>query len=196
MVQEVFGVNGHVRSVADRVAAAGYVAVAPALFDRVERGVELSYDPDGTKRGIALAHAIPQDQHLASVEAAIAPRWRHTARSGSSASAWVARSPSRRRRATASSRRRSATTAAASRRWSARTPPEPLCPVELHFGEHDDHIPAADIAKVKAAYPAVPVHTYDAGHGFNCDVRASYDKASADAAWTRTLAFFAREMRA
>ena len=72
VVQEVFGVNGHIRSVADRVAAAGYVAMAPALFDRVERGVELGYDPDGMKRGIGLARGIPQDQHLASVEAAIA----------------------------------------------------------------------------------------------------------------------------
>ena len=68
------------------------------------------------------------------------------------------------------------------------------CPVELHFGDKDQHIPTADVQKIKAAYPEMPVYTYPAGHGFNCDERGSYDKPSADLAWTRTLAFLQREL--
>ncbi len=196
VVQEVFGVNHHIRAVTDRVAAAGYVAIAPALFDRAERGIELKYDPDGMKRGIELAYKIPQDQHLASVEAAIAALAPHGpvgivgfCLGGTLAFAAAAKSD---------------TLAAAVGYYGGGiagmvgTEPRPMprCPIELHFGEHDDHIPVSDIDKVKAAYPDVPVHTYDAGHGFNCDERGSYDKASADAAWARTLAFLDREMRA
>ena len=197
VVQEIYGVNHHIRSVADRVAAAGYVALAPAIFDRAERGVELKYDPDGLKRGMALAQKIPQGQHLASVEAAIAALAAHgpTGIVGFCLGGTLAFAA-----ATKGDRLAAAVGyyggGIAGMIGDAPPYPKPRCPIELHFGEHDDHIPPADIAKVKAAYPDVPVYTYDAGHGFNCDERGSYDKASADAAWARTLAFFAREMRA
>ena len=66
----------------------------------------------------------------------------------------------------------------------------PKVPLMLHFGEHDGHIPMSDVEKIKAALPSVPVYTYDAGHGFNCDERGSFDQASADLALSRTLPFF------
>ncbi len=197
VVQEIFGVNHHIRSVTDRVAAAGYVALAPAIFDRAERGVELAYDPDGMKRGMGLAQAIPQAQHLASVEAAIAA----LASSGPVGIVGFCLGGTLAFAAATKSDRLTAAVGfyggGIAKMIGAEPPhPMPLCPIELHFGEHDDHIPPADIAKVRQAYPDVPVYTYDAGHGFNCDERGSYDKASAEAAWARTLAFFGREMRA
>ena len=69
------------------------------------------------------------------------------------------------------------------------------CPVELHFGEHDSHIPMSDIEKIRHAHPGMAVYTYDAGHGFNCDERGSYDKASAELAWGRTTAFLSRHIK-
>ncbi len=70
----------------------------------------------------------------------------------------------------------------------------PKVPLMLHFGEHDDHIPMSDVETIKASVPDVPVYTYDAGHGFNCDARGSYDKASAVEALARTLAFFGQHL--
>ena len=196
VVQEIFGVNHHIRSVADRVAAAGYVAIAPAIFDRAERGVELKYDPDGMKRGVALAQTIPQDQHAASVEAAVAALAPHGpvgivgfCLGGTLAFAAATKSD----KLAAAVGYYGGGIAAMVGGPGPR--PIPRCPFQLHFGEHDDHIPVSDIDKVKAAYPDAPIYTYDAGHGFNCDERGSYDKASADVAWARTLAFFERAMR-
>ena len=71
---------------------------------------------------------------------------------------------------------------------------KPHCPIELHFGERDDHIPMSDIDAIRTARPEIPVHTYPAGHGFNCDERGSYDKASADKAWARALAFLDKHL--
>ncbi len=195
VVQEIYGVNHHIRSVTDRVAAAGYVAIAPALFDRAERGVELAYEPDGMKRGMELAHGIPQEGHLASIAAAIAALAPHGqvgivgfCLGGTLAYAAAAKSDG---------------LAAAvgyygggiAKMVDAEPRPVPRCPFQLHFGEHDGHIPMPDIDKVKAAHPDAPIYTYDAGHGFNCDERGSYDEASATVAWARTLAFLERAMR-
>ena len=191
VVQEIFGVNHHIRAVADRFAANGYVALAPAIFDRAERGVELAYDAAGGARGIALAKAIPQDQHLLSVEAAIAAldgtgplAVVGYCLGGTLAFAAATRSP-----------RLSAAVAYYGGGIAGMTGANLLCPVEMHFGEKDDHIPPHDVAKVKAAYPELPIFTYPAGHGFNCDERGSYDEASAELAWTRTLSFLEREIQ-
>ena len=196
VVQEIFGVNHHIRSVTDRVAAAGYVALAPALFDRAERGIELGYDPEGIKRGMALAGKIPPEQHLASVQAAITA----LAPTGPVGIVGFCLGGTLAFAAAAKGQGLAAAVGfyggGIAGMIGAEPRPFPRCPIELHFGEHDDHIPPADIAKIKATYPDVPVYTYDAGHGFNCDERGSYDEASADAAWARMLAFFGREMRA
>ena len=190
VVQEIFGVNHHIRSIADRVAGAGYAAIAPAIFDRAEKGVELAYDGPGMQRGMALAQAISPDQHLASIEAAIAALTPY----GKIGIVGFCLGGTLAFAAATQSERLSAAVGFYGGGIAAMPVKPLLCPVELHFGEKDDHIPAADIETVKQAYPNVPVYTYPAGHGFNCDERGSYDEASAGAAWARTLAFFAKTL--
>lgn len=190
VVQEIFGVNHHIRSVADRFAAAGYVALAPAIFDRAEKGVELAYDEPGMTRGMGLAKKIPFGQHFLSIEAAIEA----LADAGPIGIVGFCLGGTLAFAAAAQSEFLSAAVGYYGGGIAGMAPTDLNCPIELHFGEHDDHIPAADIAKIKASYPDVPVYTYPAGHGFNCDERASYDKPSADLAWTRTMVFLAHEM--
>lgn len=189
VVQEVFGVNHHIRAVADRFAAEGYVALAPAIFDRAEKGVELTYDESGMSRGIALARQIPLDQHFLSIEAAI----EDLTSTGPIGIVGFCLGGTLAFAAATRSEFLSAAVGYYGGMIAEMAVTELNCPVELHFGERDQHIPAADVAKIKAAFPAVPVYTYPAGHGFNCDERASYDKPSADLAWTRTLTFLERE---
>jgi carboxymethylenebutenolidase len=185
IVQEIFGVNSHIRAVCDDYAAQGYVAVAPALFDRVERGIELGYQPDDITAGRAIREKVSLEQALADVEAAagevagagrigvIGYCWGGTV-------AWVAATRSR-------------TFAAAVSYYGGGVPDlageQPNCPVLLHFGEQDHAIPLEGVEKFKAAHPELPVHIYPAGHGFNCDQRASYHADSARLARERTLAF-------
>jgi len=185
VVQEIFGVNSHIRLVCDDYAAAGYVAVAPALFDRVERDVQLGYGPDDVTRGRAIREKVSLEDALADVEAAA----REVAGAGrigvvgycwGGTVAWVAATRSR-------------TFAAAVSYYGGGVPDlaneQPNCPVQLHFGEQDHAIPLAGVDKLKLAHPELPVYLYPAGHGFNCDQRASYHAESARLARERTLAF-------
>jgi len=185
VVQEIFGVNSHIRAVCDEYAAAGYVAVAPALFDRVERDVQLGYGPADVTRGRAIREKVSLEQALADVEAAA----REVAGAGrigvvgycwGGTVAWVAATRSR-------------TFAAAVSYYGGGVPDlaneQPNCPVQLHFGEQDHAIPLAGVEKLKAAHPELPVYLYPAGHGFNCDQRASYHAESARLARERTQAF-------
>ena len=187
VLQEIFGVNHHVRSVASRYAQAGYLAVAPCLFDRVERNVELGYDGADMARAMSLRARTKLDDTLADVAAAIAEAsaggkvgivgycW-----GGSLAWASAARLPGL-----------SAAVGYYGGMIASMIGEEPRVPTMLHFGARDKHIPLTDVEKIRDAHPAVPVHVYDADHGFNCDERASFDAAAADVARARTLAFFA-----
>ena len=190
VVQEIFGVNHHIKSITDRAAAAGYTSLAPALFDRAERGVELAYDAPGMKRGMELASKIPQEQHLASVLAAIDA----LASEGPVGIIGFCLGGTLAYAAAANSDKLGAAVGFYGGGIAKIVAAKPHCPVELHFGEQDDHIPVADIDAIKAAHPEIPVYTYPAGHGFNCDERGSYDKPSADAAWARAFAFFAEHL--
>ena len=185
IAQEIFGVNSHIRAVCDDYAGQGYVAIAPALFDRVERGVELGYGPDDVTRGRAVRERVSLENALADVEAAakevagvgkiavVGYCWGGTV-------AWIAATRSR-------------TFAAAVSYYGGGVPDlaneQPNCPVLLHFGEQDHAIPLDGVEKLKATHPELPVHIYPAGHGFNCDQRASYHAESARLARGRTLAF-------
>jgi carboxymethylenebutenolidase len=185
IAQEIFGVNSHIRAVCDDYAAEGYVVVAPALFDRVERDVELGYEADDVARGRAVREGVSLDQALADVEAA-AKEVAGAGRIGvvgycwGGTVAWVAATRSR-------------TFAAAVGYYGGGVPDlakeQPNCPVQLHFGEQDHAIPLEGVDKVKAAHPDLPVYIYPAGHGFNCDQRGSYHAESAGLARERTLAF-------
>lgn len=187
VLQEIFGVNAHIRSVADRFAQSGYLVIAPALFDRAERNVELGYNSDGMKKGMELAQRIPADQTLADVQAAIEYLREHGARKvgvvgycWGGTMAWLS-----------NTRLHPDATVSYYGGHIARYADEkPTCPAIFHFGLLDEHIAQTDIEKVREAQPKSPLYTYEAGHGFNCDARASYNEKAAKLALERTLAHF------
>ncbi|MEX0503661.1 dienelactone hydrolase family protein [Alphaproteobacteria bacterium LSUCC0719] len=193
VLQEIFGLNDHIRDLPRRFAEAGYYAVAPALFDRAERGVELDYDPEGRDRGLALKAAVDDDA-IFDVSAAIA----EAATAGpvvvvgfcwGGSLAW-----------------RAATSltglAGASSYYGGELPSKAglvsHCPVLAHFGSLDKGIPIEGVNTFINAQadadPAVVTHIYEADHGFNCDARSQYNEEAASLAWTRTLDFLARCM--
>ncbi len=191
VIQEIFGVNGHIREVVDGYAEAGYAAVAPQIFDRAEPNVELGYEEADMGRGIELAfQKLQMPNTLADIQAAIDHASAH-GRVGvvgycfGGLLTWLAACELN-------------GVAAASSYYGGGVAGEaqrqPKCPVIMHFGELDAHIPLSDVDKVKAAQPDVPVYVYPADHGFNCDHRGSYDASSADLARQRTLAFFAEHL--
>jgi carboxymethylenebutenolidase len=190
VVQEIFGVNSHMRHVADTFAAAGYAVLSPALFDRAERGVELGYQQSDVAAGLALRGKVPMEQTLEDILAAataLGPRpigivgycWGGTI-------AWLGAT------------RTHAFKAAVG--WygggiAATRTEAPNCPVELHFGETDSGIPLSDVEAIRAAQPGIGVFVYPgAGHGFGCQERASYSEKDAALAHKRTLAFFAQHL--
>jgi carboxymethylenebutenolidase len=184
IVQEIFGVNHHIRNVCDGYAVEGYQVIAPALFDRAERSVELAYDEAGVKRGIELKTAIPDDQALQDIAAALtalggADRTAVMGFCWGGSLAWRA----------ASALRPRAAVGYYGGGIGQHLDDAPGCPTLLHFGEKDQSIPMTVPEGVRARHPAVPCHIYPAGHGFNCDERGSYDAESARIARVRTLGF-------
>ena len=185
VLQEIFGVNPHIRSVADRYAEQGYLAVAPALFDRVKPGLELNYDPEGMTIGGATQKQTVLDDTLKDVAAAVSEAAR-AGKVGIVGFCWGGTL------AYAVAGRLGGIAAAVGYYGggiASMLGTLPKVPVMLHFGEKDDHIPMSSVEAIRAALPDVPVYSYPAGHGFNCDARGSYDKASADLALSRTLPF-------
>jgi carboxymethylenebutenolidase len=191
VVQEVFGVNAHIRDVCDGFAAAGYTALAPALFDRVRRGVELDYDEAGIAEGRELAAAIGWDDPVRDIGAAAAAM-RPGGRVGAVGYCWGASWTW-----VAACRLDLACAACYYGRHIAQHLDEkPRCPVILHFGADDASIPPENVARVRAAFPALPVHVYaGAGHGFNCDRRKDFRREAASLARERTLALLEEHLR-
>ncbi|HVC63519.1 MAG TPA: dienelactone hydrolase family protein [Acetobacteraceae bacterium] len=190
VIQEIFGVNHHMRDMADRFAAEGYAVVAPALFDRAERGVELGYTPDDIVKGRDYRMKLSDAQVMADVDAAA----NHLTGKklgivgycfGGTVAWWGATRTHR---------------FAAASCWYgggiAGTKDEtPNCPVQMHFGEKDASIPMTDVDAVRAAQPKAEAFVYmGAGHGFGCDERGSFSKPDYELAQQRTLAFFARHL--
>ncbi len=195
VIQEAFGVNSHIRSVTDGFAEDGFLAVAPALFDRMQRGVELGYTPEDLQKGIALARGGNTDDYVKDIAAALGYARRESGKKvgvigyclGGSL-AWLA---------------------------AARLDPDvavgyyggyiatfagekPKAPIMLHFGLDDTHIPKNEIdAKVAAVYPEIPIFWYEgAGHGFSCNDRASYNADAAKLARERSLEFLKKHLTA
>ena len=188
VLQEIFGVNGHIRSVADRFAQAGYLTIAPALFDRAERDVELAYNPEDGKKGMSIAHRIPVDQTLADIAASIEYLREHGARKvgvvGYCWGGWLAWVSNTRLHP-------DATVSYYPGQISKYIHEKSTCPAIFHFGLLDQHIPQTDVEQVRHEYPGFSVFTYEAAdHGFNCDMRASYNEPAAKLARQRTLAHF------
>jgi len=187
VIQEIFGVNAHIREVADGYAAQGYAALAPALFDRVKRDVELGYDADGMSQGRDLAfNGLSREDALHDLQAAVEEAGKY-GRVGvvgycyGGLMAWL-------------SACRLDGIACVSAYYgggiAGALDEPPKCPVIMHFGELDAHIPMTDVERIGQALPDVPVHTYHADHGFNCDHRGSFDADAAALARQRTLALF------
>jgi carboxymethylenebutenolidase len=192
VVQEIFGVIHHIRTVADRFAAAGYLAIAPALFDRVEPNIELGYQPPDIQRGAAIRGKTELPKTLIDIEAAIAAA-RAGGKVGIVGYCWGGTL------AFAAACRLSGLAAAVGYYGggiAAMANEKPQVPMILHFGDKDHSISLADIEKIKAARPEVPVYIYpDAGHGFSCDERGSFDPAAAELAAKRTMEFFSQHIR-
>ena len=196
VLQEIFGVNSHIRSVADGYAAAGYLAVAPSTFSRIGKGdVELGYSPADIQEGIALkaaVEALPAPGVLADVQAAVD----HAAQAGKvgivgycwgGLLAWRAAALVKGLSASAPYYGGGMTSADEAAR-------RPLVPVMAHFGDQDQSIPNDTVAAFQKAQPGVTVHVYSASHGFNCDQRGAYNEAAATLARERTLAFFGQQL--
>jgi carboxymethylenebutenolidase len=189
VVQEIFGVNSHIRAVTDGYASDGYVAIAPALFDRVRRGIELGYSAADMQEGQGYVKQLQREGILADLSAAIAVV-KHAGRVGVVGYCWGGTIAY----VAACDLPIACAVAYYGGSITKELAKHPQCPVMYHFGELDKHIPASDIAKIKAAHPQGEFHTYPAGHGFNCEQRESYDAASARLARERSLAFFAKHV--
>ena len=185
IVQEIFGVNGHIRAVCDSYAAEGYVAVAPALFDRYQRNFDIGYSAEDIARGRELKGRSDIDAALRDVAAA-RDEAASAGRVGIIGYCWGGL-------VTWMSAARLPGLACAVPYYGGGMPDaageQPKCPVMAHFGERDAAIPLEGVEKLAAAHPEVQVFLYDAEHGFNCDQRKAYDPASAALARERTLEF-------
>jgi carboxymethylenebutenolidase len=187
VIQEIFGVTRHIRAVADQYAAAGYLAIAPALFDRVERGVDVPYTD--MAKGFGYMQAVKDDDVMLDVQAAV-DRVRPAGKVGVVGFCWGGTM------AYLSAARLNIDAAVAyyGGGINRRTAEKPRVPVMFHFGEKDAHIPASAVAEIRSAYPQGIYHLYPADHGFNCTDRASFESASARLALERSLEFLHRHV--
>ena len=192
VLQEIFGVNAYIRRVADGFAKEGYVAMAPALFDRIERGVELTYEGTDMQRAFELRQKLAPETALMDVAAAFT-RLKEEDHKGIAVVGFCYGGL--------------LTWLAATRGENVKMRPdccvgyypggigsvakeEPSCPVLLHFGAEDSHIGPEQIEAVREAHPEVEIHVYAAAqHGFSCDARASFNPEQARTAQERTLEF-------
>jgi carboxymethylenebutenolidase len=191
VVQEIFGVNHHIRAVTDKFAQDGYLALAPCFFDRIRPGIELGYTGETIAEGREYVMKIGLDKALLDVRAGIEElRKQGGKKIGVTGFCWGG----------------TVTWLAACRLGvdaavgyygggihGARNE-KPTCPTMLHFGDRDKAIPMTHVAEVRALHPDVTVYDYPADHGFHCDERASYDADSSKKAYARTLEFFARHL--
>ena len=193
VVQEIFGVNDHIRGVADGYAREGYVAIAPALFDRVRDGVELDYDEAGIDAGRKIAFEdVTMDQVMIDVEAAC-DEVSAAGKIGIVGYCWGGSI------CYVAAARLSNKISAASGYYGGQIMPhideQPTAPLVLHFGAEDAGIPLENVRTIDERWPEIDVHIYDgAGHGFNCDARGSYEATSAALALERTLTHFAQHL--
>ena len=195
VVQEIFGVNSHIRSVADGYAAEGYLAVAPSTFHRVKPGVDLGYSPDDMSAGMALkaaVEALPAPGVMQDLQAAV-QRAAQVGKVGIVGYCWGGLLTWR-----AASMLEGLSAAVPYYGGGMTTPDEvarqPRVPVMVHFGDQDHWISVESVEAFKKAHPEVEVQLYHANHGFNCDQRGSYDAAAAKLARQRTLAFFGQHL--
>ena len=190
VIQEIFGVNQHIRKMVDFYASQGYLAVAPALYDRAQPNYESGYTQPEVQAGAAIRGKLDNAGIVADLEAAVA----EAAKGGKVGVVGYCFGGTM----TYLSACKIAGVSAASAYYGggacAMAGDKPACPTIMHFGETDHSIPMADVEKFKAARPETPVYVYPAGHGFNCDERGSWHAESAELARKRTLEHFAKNL--
>jgi len=190
VIQEIFGVNSHIKSVADGYAKDGYLAIAPAMFDRLQKGYDTGYSQPEIQAGIAMMNKLDWKNTMADVQAAIDEAkkagkvgivgycWGGTV-------AWVAAA-------------RASGLAASAPYYGGGMfgliSEKPKVPVMAHFGEKDQSPTIEQSKAIAKAHPEISAHFYDAGHGFNCDQRGSYNAPAAKQARERTLGFFRKHV--
>ncbi len=199
LLQEIFGVNAHIRAVAEQWAADGFVVLAPDVFGRQVTRVELGYVGEERQRGMALAQALQPDEVLADLRGAVATLRARPEVNGARVGAmgycmggrlaWLAAA------------RAGVDAAVAYYGGGIHTQlalaPEVSCPIQFHYAERDDHIPLEAVQQVRAAVAGkvAEVHVYPGSmHGFNCWARASYHAPSAALAHGRALSFLAQQL--
>ena len=189
IAQEIFGVNRHIRSVADGFAADGYVTIAPCLFDRIRRGIELGYSEAEVQQGRGYRLQIPKEKTLLDLTASLNVV-KHAGRVAVVGYCWGG--------TLAYLAACDLPVVCAVSYYGGQVKEHlqksPRRPVMYHFGEKDPHIPVSDVDRIRAADPNGIFHLYPADHGFNCEDRGTYDAASATLARERTLAFLKERM--
>jgi len=192
VIQEIFGVNHHIRAVCDRLAALGYVAVAPAVFDRFVRNFECGYTPDEIANARSYLGNLNFDNMMHDIAAAKDDLKGGGplgivgfCMGGTAAFLTSCRIPGF-----------AAAVAFYGGMIGKFADEKPKCPIQMHFGEKDEGIPMDVVATIKQKQPQAEIYTYpDAPHGFYCDERASYRKPAADLAWSRTVEFLGKNMK-
>ena len=192
VVQEIFGVNHHIRAVCDRLAGLGYAAVAPAVFDRFVRDFECGYTPDEIANARSYLGNLNWEHMMADVAAAkddlkgVGPVGIiGFCMGGTAAFLGACRIPGF-----------AASVAFYGGMIGKFADEKPKCPLQMHFGEKDESIPMDVVAAIKAKQPQAETYVYpDAPHGFSCDERASYRKEASDLAWSRTQEFLTKHMK-
>jgi len=186
VIQEIFGVNHHIRAVCDRIAANGYVAIAPAIFDRIEPNFQCGYSPDEVAVARKFVANPDWPAMLRDTQAAI-DAVKHVGPVGIVGFCLGGSV------AYAAATKLSGLSVAIGYYGGAIVrfaDDRPKVPTQLHFGEKDAGIPLTDVETIRATRPEVEIHVYPgAQHGFNCEERASYDKASAELARQRSVEF-------
>jgi carboxymethylenebutenolidase len=187
VIQEIFGVNSHIKGVVDQYAAEGFTSIAPALLDRVKRDVTVPYSDMAA--GIDYVMNLKDDQTLLDMKAAI-DQVKSAGKVGVVGYCWGGTMSY-----LAAARLDVAATVSYYGGFILNYLSEKLrVPVMFHFGEMDAHIPLSTVEKIKAAQPQQVFHLYPAEHGFNCGERSSYDAPSAKLAFDRSIAFFRKHL--
>ncbi|HEY8574272.1 dienelactone hydrolase family protein [Phenylobacterium sp.] len=186
LIQEIFGVTDHIRELAEGFAEDGYEVIAPAFYDRIEKGFAADYSPDAIQKGVQYSQETPWEQVAGDIQAAVdalAPPVFVTGYCWGGAASWLGAC-------------RCDGVAAVScfygRRISELLDQTPKAPTILHFGKTDASIPMEKVDEIRERHPDLPIYLYDAGHGFVSDRRADYHEDSARLARLRTLAHFSK----
>jgi carboxymethylenebutenolidase len=195
VIQEIFGVNSHIRSVCDRLAAAGFNALAPDLFHRSEPGVQLGYGEADFGRGFELMKALDHAKALADIDACVADLRSH---GGKVAVLGFCMGGLLAYRSAANLKPDAAVAYYGGGIVNFLAEAGNIaCPIQFHFGEKDHFIPLSDVEKLRVATASLAeseLYVYPADHGFNCDQRGSYDAGAAALAWQRSVDFLRRHL--